>query len=140
MGYSGGFFSTFYKRPRSVLEAREVAGRGGVQEGGSALLSSFVCWKPHVSVSPLVEQMRGGTGIGRQLLCSLVQSLGRAGLPRCAGWLCSPGDLCGGVYLSLSLAVRFSAGRWLSPHRGRVVKEAWQRHITLSVFLPFAMT
>lgn len=38
-----GFFSLFIKRPRSVLEAREVAGRGGVQEGGSALLSSFVC-------------------------------------------------------------------------------------------------
>lgn len=59
MGYSGGVFSTFYKRPGSVLEVREGAGRGGVREGGSALLSSFVCQKPHTSASPLVGLTRG---------------------------------------------------------------------------------
>lgn len=123
-----GFFPPFIKGQGLFWR------RGKLQEGVECRREGLLFWAPLCAESPtflchLLLGWWGGHWNRGQLLCSLVQSLGRAGLPRCAGWLCSPGDLCGVVYVSLSLAVRFSAGRWLSPHRGRVAKEAWQRHV-----------
>lgn len=80
-----------------------------------------------------------------QLLCLLMKALGRTRLRRGAEWLCRGRGIQMMMFPSLfppsQAAFGLSAGRCLSsPSRGSVEKEAWQRRVKISGFLPFAVT